>query len=348
VACWQSFSDLLFQRFFGHIETSVSMASGTGLLNRFTCEWDQLLTEKLGLSVDALPNIAPERETFDDLLPNFARRWPQLAGARWALAIGDGAANNVGAGCVSSDRIALMIGTSGAMRLLLEGKPPERLESGLWCYRLDRNRPVVGGALSDGGGLYAWLINALKVGSDLKKIESELSAMLPDQHGLTLMPFWTGERSTGWHEDARGAILGLTLHTRPVEILRAAMEAIAYRFALITEALTRSAPDASIIASGGALNASPTWTQILSDVIGRPLILSVATEASSRGAALYALETIGAIESIASAPPATGLAFNPGAENHERYRAGLARQQAVYERLVADETMSRLLSGAIG
>ena len=85
---------------------------------------------------------------------SYARRWPQLGGARWFPAVGDGAANNIGAGCTTRARVALMIGTSGAMRVMWEGEPPAEIPVVLWCYRADRRRVIVGGALSDGGGLY--------------------------------------------------------------------------------------------------------------------------------------------------------------------------------------------------
>ncbi|MGI9107694.1 MAG: FGGY-family carbohydrate kinase [Pyrinomonadaceae bacterium] len=217
------------------------------------------------------------------------------------------------------------------------GEPPaEALPDALWCYRADHRRVVVGGALSDGGGLYGWLSDSFKLGGETD--ETALAAMEPDAHELTVLPFWAGERSTGWSAQARGAILGLTMHTRPVEIVRAAMEAVAYRFALIAESLLPFAPDAEIRASGGALRASPTWAQILADVLGRPLQLAPAREASSRGAVLLALETLGAIEDIAAAAGlptlSTGQRFMPDEERHARYLEGLARQQRAYDAIV--------------
>jgi len=161
--------------------------------------------------------------------------------------------------------------------------------------------------------------------------------MQPDAHGLTILPFWAGERSTGWTSNARGAILGLTMHTRPIEILRAAMEAVSYRFALIARALEPFAPGAEIVASGGALSASVTWSQMLADVLGRPIYLSNVAEASSRGAVLLALEAAGKLNSIKDAPAPFVQRYEPDMARHRRYLAGLERQQKIYERLFADE-----------
>jgi gluconokinase len=172
--------------------------------------------------------------------------------------------------------------------------------------------------------------------------------MEPDAHGLTILPFWAGERSTGWTNDARGAILGFTMHTRPQDILRAAMEAIAYRFALISNALDEFAPAASIIASGGALVASPAWSQMLADVLGRPVHLSNVEEASSRGAVLLALEAAGKLKSIGDAPAPFVQIYEPDMARHIRYQMGLERQQDIYARLVSDKEIARTISEASG
>ncbi|HBB87105.1 MAG TPA: carbohydrate kinase [Blastocatellia bacterium] len=332
---WLSFSEYLTLKFFGETAISVSMASGTGLLDQRTCEWDAELLLALSVPAETLPEIATTTQTFQKLNNNYAARWPQLSDARLFPAIADGAANNIGEGCVTADSVALMIGTSGAIRVLMEDIPPAQLPSPLWCYRADRNRVVIGGALSDGGGLYNLIRDSLLYGDDSESIEIELARLQPDSHGLTVLPFWLGERSPGWNPNARGGVFGMTLTTRPIEILRAAMEAIAYRFALVARALDRFAPQAKLVASGQALRSSPAWTQIVADVLGRPLVLSERTEASTRGAALLALEAAGKIDSISDFPVSVATTFEPDMSCHERYQEGFKRQQQLYERVFA-------------
>jgi gluconokinase len=345
---WMSFGEFLLERLCGHdgdkgAEASVSLASGTGMLNLQACEWDAELLRGLGISAEHLPTVSVTHSAVTGLAPAYARRWPTLDSARWFPAIGDGAANNLGAGCVTRSRVALMVGTSGAMRVLWRGLPPAQLSPALWCYRADSERVVVGGALSDGGGLYAWMNEALAVGFDEHELAVALEAMEPDAHGLTILPFWAGERSTNWDMRARGAILGLTMHTRPLEILRAAMEAVAYRLVLINQALDPFAPRAELIASGGALAASPVWAQIICDALGRPLTLSGATEASSRGAVLLALEATGKINDIEAAPAQAVRIYEPDMERRERYRSGLERQQKIYRQMIGDAEIAKAI-----
>lgn len=333
---WLSFTEYLSLHLFGETAVSVSMASGTGLLNQRTCEWDQELLAALDLSVASLPEIASAERTFYGLEPDYAARWPQLSEARMGPGIGDGAANTIGVGCTAKKRVALMIGTSGAMRVLFAGEPPANIPPELWCYRADRTRVIVGGALSDGGALHQWLREALVFNYDAESLENELGRLQPDAHGLTILPFWAGERSTGWNSDARGTILGLCMQTRPIEILRAALEAIAYRFALIATALEPFAPGATIFASGNALRVSPTWMQILADVLGRRVLVSEASEASLHGAALLALEAAGKIRSIEEFSVPVEMVFEPNMLHHAVYSDALDRQQRLYKKIFTE------------
>ncbi|HVF23268.1 MAG TPA: gluconokinase, partial [Pyrinomonadaceae bacterium] len=312
---WLGFGEYLCLRLFGKTAASVSMASATGLFNQRTCDWDAELIREIGVPSETLPRI------FTDKTP---------------IVVGDGAANNIGAGCTTKDKIALMIGTSGAMRVVYTGEPPTNLPPSLWSYRVSRERVVVGGALSDGGGLLDWLVQSLNTGDNTAALQQQLAAFKPDSHGLTILPFWSGERSPGWHTEARGGIFGLRQHTTTLEIFRAALEAIAYRFALIADALDEIAPGATVIATGNALRSSPVWLQIIADVLGRPVILGRASEASLRGAALLALEAVGKIGNLEAVPVSVDEVFEPDMQRHARYREGLARQQDLYERLFGE------------
>ena len=329
--CWVGFAEYLCLRLFGDVATSISMASATGLFNQRECDWDWDFVQELGISADTLPEI--KAQMGERLSDAFASRWPALSEARLVTIVGDGAANNIGAGCSTTDRIALMVGTSGAMRVVFAGEPAERFAPGLWSYRACRRRVIVGGALSDGGGLVQWLNESMNFNDDRAALQEEISALEPDSHGLTVLPFWSGERSTGWLADARGGIFGLTQKTTAVEIARAVLESIAYRFALIHRALDQIAPNAMIVASGNALRSSPVWLQIIADVLGRRLMLGGSAEASSRGAALLALEAVGKIATIEEDQFEAERVFEPDMTRHARYQEGLARQEDLYDRI---------------
>jgi gluconokinase len=331
VARWISFGELLLAQLTDQNAVSLSMASGTGLLNLRTCTWDTAMLEAIGLDAEHLSPLT-------DLTPAgmvTRSRWPELKGVPWLPAVGDGACSNLGAGCVTSHQFALMVGTSGAERAAWSPPADFEVPRGAWCYRIDRRRMLLGGALNDGGALVDWLLANLRL-PDPPTLDAELDALEPDSHGLTVLPFWAGERSPGYADDARGAITGLRLSTRPIEILRACLEAVALRFAAIDRILLETLPDArEVIATGGALLHRPAWMQILADALGRPVAASSEAEASSRGAALLALEALGCLDGpLESQRPATTRTFEPVPERTERYRGALQRQQRLYDALI--------------
>jgi gluconokinase len=327
-ARWLSFSDYIGLKLFGAAATSVSMASGTGVFDIRQCNWDAELLRYLKVKSANLPQIS-EAPVF--LNAKFSKRWPRLKNAQWFPAIADGAANNIGSGCVGEGKVALMVGTSGAMRVAFEGDSPKRIPSGLWCYRIDRKRVIIGGALSDGGGLYQWLSDSLKLP---KNAETGIAKRPSAGHGLIFLPFLAGERSTGYNENATGAILGLRSSTDSIDILQAGMESVAYRFAEILDQLNEVVKINEIIASGGAIRESPVWTQIIADVLGRDLTISAATEASMRGACLLALESIGKIENIEILPNSEKKIIRADRTRHDLYSKARKRHAQIYKLLI--------------
>jgi gluconokinase len=333
---WMSPGEYLALRLFGRTACGVSMASGTGMYDHDAGAWDAEVTAAAEVDRAMLSLIVDASEPQRGLNAEFAARLPALRDVPWFPACGDGAASNVGSGCVGPDRLALMVGTSGALRLMDPGAGKETAPWGLWRYRWDRRRPLIGGALSNGGNLFAWLRETLRLPAE-PDLEAALAAGLPDDHGLTVLPFLAGERCPGWRGDARAAIVGLSWATRPEDILRAGLEAVAYRFALIHELLRpAAAPGHQLIATGGALTASPAWTQMLADALGEPLVVSEESEASARGAALLALEGAGLLPDLRAAPARLGREYLPDPERHARYQEGRARQAALYRALLGD------------
>ncbi|HEY3066823.1 MAG TPA: gluconokinase [Methylomirabilota bacterium] len=326
VARWGSFGEYLELELFGAAATSVSMASATGLFDQDGCRWDAEAMAAAGVDERQLFPLCDRAERRTGLRTRWARRWPKLGRVPWFPAVGDGAAGNVGSDCTDGSRIALNVGTSAAMRVVGPAVAPPM---GLWRYRIDRRLSLVGGATSEGGNVYAWLADVLKLPPDAT-VEAALADALPDAHGLTVLPFLAGERAPGWHDDRRATISGLSLHTSPVHVLQAGLEAVALRLAVIHALLAPLAqPGAAIVASGGALTHVRGWTQMIADAIGHPVTASRASEATSRGAAVLALQSLGVVRDLTAVQGVLGETFAPVPARHARYRAALARQRAL-------------------
>jgi gluconokinase len=72
---------------------------------------------------------------------------------------------------------------------------------------------------------------------------------------------------------------------------------------------------------------------MLADALGRPVHCSVESEATSRGAALLALESLGVLPDVAAARAPLGETVTPDPARHARYAAALERHRRLDERV---------------
>jgi len=303
-----SFAEYLYMQLLGEnvVPTSSSLASGTGLLDLDARTWDPELLETLGVDPERLPGIddAPVRT--------------------WYPALMDGVCANAGAGCVTRERAALTVGTSGAFRTVYE-TATARPRTGLFLYLVDERRVVEGGALSDGGNVHGWIRDTLK------GFDGSLTGRDPDSHGLTFLTLLGGERSIGWHQHAKGAIHGLTFETTALDLRQAALEGVAFRFAEVADLM----PEVEeIVATGGAILRDDDWLQIMADALARPMTASGVREASLRGAAVATLERLG----LPAGQAPLGRVFEPRPEHAAAYAAARERQRELYRAATGAET----------
>lgn len=332
---WVDVGTLLYTDWFrrADVPVSYSIASWTGMLDRHRMEWDAELLSHLKVPVHMLPHLADYTRSERGLAEPFGRRWPPLRDVPFFLAVGDGAAANVGSGCLGDGRVALTVGTSGAIRVLLPDNTPE-VPPGLWAYRLGSTHTLLGGSFSEGGNVFDWALNTLRL-PQTDELDHVLQPLPPDGHGLTVLPFLAGERSPGWSTYSTGVITGLRLSTTPVQMLQASLEAVAYRFGMAWDLLAPYArEDAQVVASGGAITQSPYWQQLMADVLQRPVAVSREGDATSRGTAILALHALGVWPTMDAFPVELGAACRPEHHRAQVYEEAKTRQRQLYDIIV--------------
>jgi gluconokinase len=322
VSRWMSHGEWLHLELCGEAGCSYAMASGTGLLNVSTLQWDTEMLRRCCVSPQVLNPLGDEPLL---LSARVQRKYPELRDALVFPPIGDGAASNLGSGTTSTDVAALNFGTSAAVRVMRPARPA-RSSFGLFCYRVDAERVLIGGAVSNAGNLHAWCLRELDLPDDPEAVERALARQSGAGNGLTVLPFWTSERAPTWPEELRGVIVGLTQATTALDILRATQEAVFQRLAQIAEEL----PAKRYVVSGG-IQKSPAELQCLADVLGRPLIVCSEPEASLRGAAVFVLEKLG----VVVPSPSAGRVIRPRLRFSRQY-AVARRRQVELEKLMSN------------
>ncbi|HUB66170.1 MAG TPA: gluconokinase [Candidatus Methylacidiphilales bacterium] len=324
---WVSPAEWIQERWCGQASVSLSMASGTGLLSGHTLQWDPVLLRRCHVSSQRLN---PLSESPQKLRPKLAKLYPELRDALWFPAIGDGAASNLGSGAVAPGIAAINIGTSAALRVVLQDSPRRKPMAplGLFAYRVDARRQLLGGAVSNAGNLRAWALRELNLPADSAQLEKLLTARPLPAENLTILPFWMAERAPTWPENLHSIVTGITQATTALDLLQGLQEATYQRLAqiagLVEEKVERKL---TFIVSGG-LQRSPNSLQRLANVLGRTVYPSFEPEASLRGSALFALEQLGC--KIKHPPPQA--AIRPQSAPTRAYARARQRQIALERR----------------
>jgi gluconokinase len=330
VGGWAGLPELVLHRLTGRWLTGLSIAGGTGLLDRRSRDWDVPLLEALQLDPGALPPLHRTLEPVGGLTPAAAARWPALADVEWLAPIGDGACGSVGLGAVGWGAAAVMVGTSSAVRLLVPGDPP--VAQGLFAYPLEGTGTLLGGALSEGGGTLEWWAN---IAGEPLAMAVERATAGQRAAGVVALPHLAGERGPGYRADAGLVLAGLRAWHGVDDVLRALIEGIAVSLAELHHRLVELAPaPPRIVAGGGALSRFAPLAQAVCDALGRPLEVSAVSEPSLRGAALLALHAAGLLPLTSESPPGYRLEPDPARsaalgrlrERRRRLYAALYRQ----------------------
>lgn len=329
VATWMSLSEYVQQRLLGATAAGTPVAAWTGLLDRRTGRWDEEVLRACGTTTAQLSAVQDPGIPLEGLdAARVAARWPALAGAAWFPAIADGLASNLGAGAPEASSMAASAATSGAVRVVVPGVP-ERVPPGLWCYRVDAGRSILGGAVNDVGRLVSWLQATLRLPEDDTALDAVLAAD-PDPRVPAVVPFLSGERSTGWAASARAVVADLSAGTSPEAVFRGSAEGVATTYARVVEQLVQVAGQPErVIASGRITQNLPHLLQLVADATGTPVQRVDLKRVTLRGTAMLALETLAPDVPRAEVPLAA--TYEPQAERASHYAAVRERFESLYE-----------------
>jgi glycerol kinase len=148
-------------------------------------------------------------------------------------------------------------------------------------YALEGSVFVTGAAL-------AWLRDGLGVIADVAEA-GPLFDSVADSHGSWFVPALSGLGAPWWDPQARGALLGLTAGVTRAHVVRAVVEAMAYRTRDVIEAMEKAAglAVAELRVDGGA-SVMDGLCQFQADLLGIPVARAASSEATAVGAGLLA------------------------------------------------------------
>lgn len=300
--------EYIFKKFFDQYIVDHSLASSMGMMNLKNLDWDEEALKIAGVTREQLSDLVPTTKIFTNCHPELAKQIGIDPQTPFVIGASDGVLSNLGVNAIGKGEIAVTIGTSGAIRTIID--QPQTDEKGrIFCYALTENHWVIGGPVNNGGVVLRWIRDefassevetAKRLGIDPYEVLTKIAERVrPGADGLLFHPYLAGERAPLWNPDVRGSFFGLTLSHKKEHMIRAALEGVIYNLYTVFLALMEcmEGPVTRIQATGGFAR-SDVWRQMMSDIFDLEVVVPESYESSCLGACILGLYATGKIESF--------------------------------------------------
>lgn len=300
--------EYIFKKLFDEYVVDYSLASCMGMMNLKTLDWDEEALAIAGVTPAQLSMLVPTTKMFKNCNPKLAKQMGIDPQTPFVIGASDGVLSNLGVNAIRKGEIAITIGTSGAIRTIID-KPQTDEKGRIFCYALTENHWVIGGPVNNGGMVLRWIRDefasseietAKRLGIDPYEVLTKIAERVrPGADGLLFHPYLAGERAPLWNPDVRGSFFGLTMSHKKEHMIRAALEGVIYNLYTVYLALVEcmDGPVTRIQATGGFAR-SEIWRQMMSDIFESEVVIPESYESSCLGACILGLYATGKIDSF--------------------------------------------------
>jgi glycerol kinase len=265
--------------------TEPSNASRTMLYNIHRGRWDEELLRELKIPPCILPAVKPSSGLFG-YTAKITGKEIEVTGMA-----GDQQAALFGQGCFRPGNAKNTYGT-GCFLLMHTGKKPAVSRNNLLttvAWDLGKGLEyALEGSIFIAGAALQWLRDELGLFKQVADTQ-RLAESVPDSGGCYFVPAFVGLGAPHWQANVRGTFVGLTRGTGRAQIVRAALESIAFQTRDLVSAMVKDSGRAieSLRVDGGAC-ANDFLMQFQADILGRPVVRPASFESTARGAAWLA------------------------------------------------------------
>lgn len=311
--------EYIFKKFFDQYVVDYSLASSMGMMNLKNLDWDEEALSIAGITLDQLSKLVPTTEIYTNCNFELAKQIGIDPQTPFVIGASDGVLSNLGVNAIGKGEIAVTIGTSGAIRTIID-QPQTDDKGRIFCYALTDKHWVIGGPVNNGGMVLRWIRDefaasevetAKRLGIDPYNVLTKIAERVrPGSDGLLFHPFLAGERAPLWNPDVRGSFFGLTLSHKKEHMIRAALEGVIFNLYTVFLALVEcmEGPVTRIQATGGFAR-SDVWRQMMADIFDLDVVVPESYESSCLGACILGLYATGKIDSFDVASEMIGSTF---------------------------------------
>ena len=275
--------------------TDATNASRTMLFNISTNKWDDQILKILKIPKHILPTV---KDCSDD----YGHTDPKITGKSYPITgvVGDQQSASIGQCCFENGSLKSTYGT-GAFVLLNTGSRKIFSKNRLLTtigYRINgKTTYALEGSIFIAGAGVQWLRDKIKFIKKASETEKILKS-LKENHGVYLVPAFTGLGAPYWNAKSRGVLCGLTRDTGPKEIIRATIESVAYQTYDLFEAMKNDGLRPKVVRVDGGMVKNNWFSQFLSNIVNIKVYRPKVDETTALGAAFMAGLKIGVYKSL--------------------------------------------------
>lgn len=273
----------------GNLCMEAGDASGTGLLDVRTRRWSHEMLRILDKDRDlsqCLPPVVDPDCFIGTITPTIATRLGLPENTPVATGGGDNMMGAIGTGNVLPGKLTMSLGSSGTLYTSTD-KPIIDPEGNIaaFCNSVGGWLPL----LCTMNCTLSTEIMRQMLGVGLDDFEEAVGKVAPGSDGLTVLPFFNGERTPNL-PNATASVTGLNSHNCTREhLLHATMEGTCFALKFGLDTMTHLDVQAHDIILTGGGSRSQTWRQMIADIFQMPVSLYHGDEGASFGAVLQAL-----------------------------------------------------------
>ncbi|MER2490766.1 glycerol kinase GlpK [Catenovulum sediminis] len=285
--------------------TDASNASRTLLFNIHTQQWDDELLDLFSIPKSILPEVLNSADKFGLTLPELLGTTIPINGVA-----GDQQAALFGQNCFKKGMAKSTYGTGGFL-MVNTGDHACLSKNKLLttvAYRLNNKTTyALEGSIFIAGAAVTWLRDGLNV-IDSPEQSSETASKVPYDHGVYLVPAFTGLGAPHWDAHARGGLFGLTRATGMTEIISATLQSVGYQTRDLQQCIIEDGITIESLRVDGGMSRDNWTMKFLADILQIEVKRPATVETSALGVALLAglkagiydsLEDINTLDSVA-------------------------------------------------
>ncbi|MCV6611565.1 MAG: glycerol kinase GlpK [Amphritea sp.] len=275
--------------------TDATNASRTLLFNIHTQQWDQELLDLFNIPAGLLPEVLDSAAEFGVADPSVLGAGVPVQGVA-----GDQQAALFGQTCFTEGMAKSTYGT-GCFLVLNTGDKALKSDNRLLttvAYRLN-GKPVyaIEGSIFIAGAAVHWIRDGLQLIEHAGETE-QLAEQTPVDHGVFMVPAFTGLGAPYWNPNARGAIFGLTRDTGIKEIVTAGLQSVCYQTKDLQKAMENDGVRPVTLRVDGGMVSNSWVMQFLADILGADVDRPEVIETTALGVAYLAGLQAGVYESL--------------------------------------------------